>query len=143
MRGQAADMCPLRKLGNRQGLVLIAVMVSLALFAVLGGVLLKLALTERRQARVEEWRAQSDWIAESAIERAAAQLGKSAEYSGESWQVPVDRLAEGNSCLVLIEVDRSADRQNRIDVRVIADFECNGQRAARCTKTVAIEMKSN
>jgi type II secretory pathway component PulK len=128
---------------NRRGLVLIVVMVSLALFAALSGVLLKLALTEQRQARMEEWCLQSEWIVESAIERAAAQLAQSETYAGESWQVPAERLGEGNTCVALIQIERDADRENLRQVRVIADFRRDGQGVARRTKEITIELQAN
>ena len=126
-----------------RGLVLIAVMVCLALFVLLGGVLMKLALTEQRQARVEERRAQVQWIAESCVERAVARLAESAEYSGETWQVPAAQLDADDRCSVRIEVERDPARERARLVRVVAEFETNGQRVVRRTKEIKLELNSN
>ena len=56
------------------GLVLIVVMVCLVVFATLCGVLLKLALVEQRQVRMQEWRLQAEWLAEAA--RLSREQGK-------------------------------------------------------------------
>ncbi len=127
---------------NRRGLVLIIVMVCLALFVILGGVLTKLILTERRQARVEEWRVQAEWLAESAIERAAARLEQTPDYAGESWQPPAGRLGERNGGIVAIQIERDATRENRRLVRVVADFMRDGERCARRTREITIELKT-
>jgi type II secretory pathway component PulK len=123
---------------DRRGLVLIVVMVCLVVFATLCGVLLKLALVEQRQVRMQEWRLQAEWLAESGIERAAARLADSADYAGETWTVATQEFAEG---AVTIEVERVEARPNLRLVRVRADYLRQGVRSARHSKDVQVEIK--
>jgi len=124
-----------------RGLVLIVVMVCLVVFTMLGGVLLKLALTEQRQSRLREARLQAEWLAESAIERAAARLTQSAEYTGETWNVSADHLGDGAAGIVTIEVDPVEARANLRHVRVRVEYQRDGVRSTRQSKVVSVEIK--
>jgi len=117
------------------------VMVCLAVFATLGGVLLKLALSEQRQVRMQEWRLQAEWLAESGIERAAARLADSADYTGETWEVSPEKLGDGFAGVVTIEVERVGAQPNLRQVRVRSDYLRDGVRSARHSKEIQVEIK--
>lgn len=124
-----------------RGLVLIVVMVCLAVFATLCGVLLKMALLERRQLRGQESRLQAEWLAESGIERAAARLATAADYTGETWQVSPEQLGQGAAGVVTIEVERVDAQPNSRLVHVRADYLRDDVRSARQSKEVQVEIK--
>jgi Tfp pilus assembly protein PilX len=124
-----------------RGLVLIVVMVCLAVFTTLAGVLLKLSLSERRQVRMQEWRLQAEWLAESGVERAAARLADSADYAGETWKVSPEQLGAGAACVVTIEVERIDAQPTMRRVRVRADYSRDDVRAARHSKEVLVAIK--
>jgi type II secretory pathway pseudopilin PulG len=69
------------------GAVLLVVMACLAIAMTLIVGWTRIALFENRQARSAEDRLQTEWLAESAIQRAAAQLPENSEYPGETWRV--------------------------------------------------------
>ena len=124
-----------------RGLALIVVMVCLAVFATLCGVLVKLALSERRQVRMQEWRHQAEWLAESGIERAAARLADSEDYTGETWEVSPEQLGQGTTGVVTIEVERVDAQPNLRQVRVRADYLRDGVRSARQSKETQVQIK--
>ena len=130
---------PCKAHADRHGAVLIVVMVSLVVFATLCGVLLKLALVEQRQVRMQEWRQQAEWLAESGIERAAARLADSADYAGETWEVSTEETGVADG-VVTIEIERVDARPNLRIVRVRADYLRHGVRSARHSKHVSVEI---
>jgi Tfp pilus assembly protein PilX len=128
---------------RRGGAVLIAVMFCLAVITLLWGVLLRVALMQQRQQQMAEWHTQAQWLAESAIERAAAQLVGSSDYSGETWQVAQSELGVGATGVVLIEVDRSDGSAAARHVRVRADYLRDGERRARVSKQISMIIPSH
>ena len=68
------------------GAVLLIVMACLAIATTLVVGWARIAVLENRQARWAEDRLQAEWLAESAIQRAAAQLLANTEYPGEVWR---------------------------------------------------------
>ena len=77
---------------RRAGAVLLIVMACLAIAMTIIVGWAKIALLEDRQARSAEDRLQAEWLADSAIQRAAAQLLANSEYSGETWRVDRGRF---------------------------------------------------
>ena len=125
---------------RRRGMVLIAVMACLAVVTLLCGVLLKLTLSEQRQARVQERRLQAEWLAESGIERAAAKLRDSPQYTGETWEPAAVELAPGTSGTITIEVELVDGRPDQRLVRVRADLLQDGVRQGRHSKEVQLKL---
>jgi len=125
---------------HRDGLVLMAVMVFLAAIAIVGGVILKVALAEREQARNQEVRLQAEWLVESAVERAAARLREHTEYAGEVWTVPAGKLARGCDCVANIIVDPIEGQPRLRRVRVRVDLSRDSVRVARQSKDVTVEV---
>jgi hypothetical protein len=69
------------------GAVLLVVMACLAIAMTLIVGWARIAVLENRQVRSAEDHLQAEWLAESAIQRAAAQLVANSEYPGETWRV--------------------------------------------------------
>ncbi|MCH8828904.1 MAG: hypothetical protein IID45_04925 [Planctomycetes bacterium] len=125
---------------SRRGAALIFAMIALLLASVIGAALLKTALAQRRQARREQNRAQSEWLAESGLERAAALLARDASYKGETWNVAAKELGGNQAGRVIIEVAPVPTDSNRRRVTVIADFPAGTQKRSRSRKTFAINL---
>ena len=126
----------------RRGLVLMAVMFCLAAATLLCGVLLKVTLAEQRQGRWAEWRLQAEWLAESGVERAAAQLAASAEYAGETWDLTAQELSQDATGVITIEVEAVAGQPDLRLVRVLADYLRDGERRARHSVEVKVKLKT-
>lgn len=116
-------------------------MIALLLASVIGVALLKTALTQRRLARREQDRAQSEWLAESGVERAAALLAGNAGYKGETWSLAAKELGGDKAGRVVIEVAPVSSDPNRRRITVTADFPAGTQQRSRTSKVIEIDVK--
>jgi type II secretory pathway component PulK len=92
---------------GRRGVALFLLLVFLALAAMFMTGWLTSAASERRAGRLAEDRLQAAWLAQSAVERADAQLTRDGDYQGETWKVSAEELAGGKNAVVSIKIERS------------------------------------
>jgi type II secretory pathway component PulK len=71
---------------RRRGGALVAAMVTLLAVMLVAGAVVRSLLAAHRQARHSQHELQAQWLAESAIARAVAQLALQTDYTGETWQ---------------------------------------------------------
>jgi type II secretory pathway component PulK len=119
---------------NRRGAVLLIVLICVMLVTMIGASLLKLALTQRRQIQREQMRSQAAWLADSAVDRAAAQLRRDATYSGETWTPQVG--SDSGSAEIRIEND-----QNHRIASITVDFPANTVHRARVRTQAVIQIE--
>jgi type II secretory pathway component PulK len=124
---------------NRRGLALIPAMVCLTVVTLLGASLFRQSHTHRMLTRVEEARAQADWLAESGLARAVAKLRADPDYRGETWEVSAETLPRHEPGRVRIAVERPANSAGRL-VRIEADYPAAGDRRSRRTRTRTISL---
>ncbi len=87
----------------------------------------------QRQALRSQWQqAQAAWLAESAIERAAARLAAQPDYRGETWNVSADELGGPDAGVAVIRVESTAERPGRRTISVEADYPDHPHLRARC-----------
>ncbi len=67
-------------------------LVCLLVVATIGAAIVQTLAREHRQADRQQLQMQTFWVAESAIQRAAAQLSADAEYTGETWQIEAEAV---------------------------------------------------
>ena len=125
---------------DRRGVIVLIVMVCLLLVTMIGGSLLKLGLTQRRQARREQMRQQAMWLAESGIERAAAQLRINSDYEGEDWTLAGTDSIRGKQATVKISIQQSDESADRRTIAVVADFPRDTDQRVRISKQVVIDL---
>lgn len=125
---------------SRRGAVLVMAMVSLAVAAVLLVSIAKMAAAGRQAIRAEARRMQAAWLAESALERAARRLAADPAYSGETWTLTADELADDGAGLVQIRVAAVPGRPDRRLVRVRADYPNHPQHRARRSKQLMVQI---
>ena len=75
--------------------------------------LLQLAVAQHNAIELESWEIQAAWLAESGLDRAAAQLAADPKYRGEVWTIPAEVFGGEDSAVVRIEVDSVAKEPNR------------------------------
>ena len=126
---------------NRRGSVLIIILVCFVLAAAMFAMLARQTLTERRAAETQLWTAQSQWIAEAAVERAAARLTADAKYSGENWAISAAEMGGKQGARARIHVEPLAGRPDSRLVRVEADYPDDPVHRARSTKQIEIDLK--
>jgi hypothetical protein len=125
----------------RRGAILVVIIVCFALAATLFVLLAGSAVAERRAAETRYWSLQAQWLAEAALERAAARLATDAKYDGETWTVPAEQLGGNRPGVVKIGIDRSdVDHPGRRLVRVEAHYPDDPKHRCRWEKQVAMEI---
>jgi type II secretory pathway component PulK len=122
----------------RRGAVLVVVLVCLAIATALMGSMLRSAAARHRTLRLEQRRIQAEWLATSALDRAAARLAADADYSGEVWNVPAESLGGADGGVVQIEVRPMTEEPNDRLVRVRADYPVDPRHRARKTKEAVV-----
>jgi Tfp pilus assembly protein PilX len=125
---------------KRRGMILILILACLAIAAALLIVGVKLALSNHRFTRTFGWSIQAQCLAESGLERAAAQLAADADYSGETWKIPADNLGGADAGIVTIEVKPVTGQTNRRLVKVQSDFPDDPQDRVRYSKELTLEL---
>jgi hypothetical protein len=123
-------------------LITIAVLVCLVVITMIGAGLLRLVGSQRVMIRGEEHALQSEWLAESGIERAVARLAGDPEYRGETWTIPADALGGPLPGLVSIKVGPLNDGRDRRLVTVQADFPGDPERRVRTSKQAIVDLGS-
>ena len=87
------------------GFVLAIVLVCLTVIVLALTAMLGRMSQGHRQAVEREQYIQANWLAESALERAAAQLRRDSTYRGERWRIESDQLAGRGAVDVVIEIE--------------------------------------
>jgi type II secretory pathway component PulK len=127
---------------KRSGVVLVAALVLLVLAALICGVLMKVGLTESRQVRHDAQQLQAGWLAESAVERAAAKLAETPDYAGETWELSADAIGGEWPATVRITVMNAEDETNHRTVRIQADYPPDERWRVRFSKEVVVGIKT-
>jgi len=121
---------------SRTGAFMIVAMVCLVLASALLGTLLKMASLGRSQTKIEAAGLQAEWLAESAIERAAAKLADQADYRGETWNVPAGEFGGHYGGRVVIEI--APAESGRKAIRVTAQYPADRTPSARQSKRIVV-----
>jgi Tfp pilus assembly protein PilX len=108
---------------HRRGGALVAALVTLLAVTLVAGAVVRLVLLSQRQAWQHEHDLQAQWLAESAISRALAQLKQQPDYSGETWQ-PLIRTNSGDqpTASVEIRIDSPEDALKTRRIVAIAQY---------------------
>ena len=104
---------------SRSGVVLVAVLVALLVVMSISAAIVRGLVVQHRLARSEQQRLQAFWFAESAVQRARAQLAAAADYEGETWtiELPQSGYASGQA---VIRVERIENEPNKRSIIVEA-----------------------
>ncbi len=126
---------------RRRGAVLIVVLVCFVIAAAMFVMLGRQAVAERRAGDVQLWTAQAQWIAEAAVERAAARLAADAKYPGETWAIAAAEIGGRQGGRAKIRIEPVAGRPDSRLLRVEADYPDDPVHRARWTKQITIDLK--
>jgi hypothetical protein len=125
-------------------MITIAVLVCLLVITLIGSSLLRMVHSQRSVVRSEEYRLQADWLAESAVHRAAARLDEDPAYRGETWALTPADLGGAAPALVTIAVEPggegTASNQRRVTVQ--ADYPSDPPLRVRSRKQATVELAS-
>ena len=126
---------------RKRGVILLLILGCLAIAGVLFVVGVRMALTAHDLARISLWNLQAQWLAESGLERATAQLAADADYSGETWNIPAENLGAADAGTVKIEVaPAQANGKGRL-VKVEATFPDDPIDRVQYSKELLLEIE--
>lgn len=128
---------------KQRGMILILVLACLAIAAVLLVAGVKLAVSNHRLTRSFGWSVQARCLAESGVERAAAQLAADPNYSGETWKIPAEILGGDDAGIVKIEITPVSGESKRRLVKAQADFPDDSLDRVRYSKELTLELEQN
>lgn len=109
---------------RRRGAALAVVLVCLLVMTVVGAAVAQSLLAGRREARREQDRLQTLWLAESGLARARARVDADPAYSGETWRISADELDDRRGADVEIVVEAAGAQREAGD----ADAEFDTRR---------------
>jgi hypothetical protein len=119
-----------------------SVLVCLALVMLLFAGWIRTVLLERRQLRAIEHRMQAEYLADSALRRAAAQLAANPAYAGETWKIEAPDFDGRAAASVAIQVQAVPDEARSRRVRAIADFPAEAAARVRRSKETKLVLSS-
>ncbi len=119
-------------------MVLVAVLACVGLAGVLMLSVARLAAARRADVRACGEALQARWLAESALDRAAARLAAEPGYTGETWTVAAEALGGEDGGSVRIEVLAVAGQPTQRRVRVEADYPDDPSIRVRISKEIIV-----
>lgn len=128
---------------RRPGAVLIMALVGLVLMTVIGGVLLRWALMEHKLLASREEQSQAVWLAETGIERAAAQLAQNADYAGEKCLIAAADLPADKAAVVQLRVSKIDGQPRRRSVDVDVEYPSDSKTPTRIRKTIIYQLRED
>ena len=119
---------------TRRGAVLVAAVVCLLIATSLLASMLKSVVRHARQTRQTEMRVQTEWLAESGLERAVWLMRTEQEYAGEVWRIPPEKLSDRYAGHVRIGLEPSADDASQILITATAVCTTEGNQRVQRTR---------
>ena len=124
---------------SRRAAILAVALATLLVVALLAGVVLRSYLHAHRQMRLEQDAAQSQWLAESALARAAAQLRHDSDYASETWRAELVR-ADGQPAtgVATITIKPTPDQPQMLQIVVESRFPDHPWQRASASRTLIV-----
>ncbi len=123
---------------QRAGFALIGVMIVLVVCSMLVVSWFRTIAAQREQLRMAEDRLTAEWLAEGAMDRAAAKFRHSPDYQGETWTVAADELGGQNGATMKIRIEPVAEHSDRHTIEIEADYPQNSLRSVRVSKRIIV-----
>lgn len=111
--------CFLSPSPSRRGVAMAMSLAALLAVTLVAGALVTSLLASHRQSKRYATELQAQWLAEAGLARAAAQLARQSDYTGETWQQTVSGT-ESDAGQVTIRIEPATDAQpQRIVVEAV------------------------
>jgi Tfp pilus assembly protein PilV len=116
----------------------VALVTLLVVTSIMGSIMHAL-LTELRQTRQTVNEVQAQWLADAAVERAAARLSANPSYAGESWNVDLPASISGSEShgTAEIKIERD-DSEKSVRVVVRANYPDDSRLRVSAARTVLV-----
>lgn len=113
---------------RRKGMVVLTVLVALIVMGTFLSLGLRLLVTQRAHLRRESVSIQGTVLADSALQRAKLRLNEDPQFSGETWEIPKEKLEGGGVVEIRISpIPEQAD-QRRISISATCPNDSSGIR---------------
>lgn len=122
---------------SRAGTAMIVAVICLTLLAAITVSLVRLALASQQQVVREGWRLQSEWLAESALNRAIVRINDGEDGGTDEW-APDFTSPAGARGRVTIGSDADPEDETRLTITVTADFPDHPTHRVRTTRSRTI-----
>jgi hypothetical protein len=122
---------------ERQGTMLVAVLVCLLVVMGMMGTVLQGALRAHRQLHRERDLRQTELLLQAGHDRALSRLESETNYRGETWNLPAETFANQAAGRVTIEIS-PAKGQSAPQAQVVAEYPLTGESSIRRTRTFQI-----
>ena len=134
-----ANLYVLRRSGRR-GAVLLVAIVCVAITSVVFISLLRLAIAQEDAIQTDARQLQASWLAESAVDRAAAKLRDDDAYQGETWNPAAQLLSGRDDAAIEIKIQTIPDRPEFRRINVQVDYPAQAEFRSRQSKSVTITL---
>jgi type II secretory pathway component PulK len=123
---------------RRPGFALIGVMIVLVVASMLVVSWFRSIAAQRDQLQMATDRLAAEWLAEGAIDRAAAKLRDNKDYTGETWSISGDELGAQDGATIEIRVARVEGHADRAAIEVEAEYPRNSLHSARVSRRMTV-----
>jgi Tfp pilus assembly protein PilX len=125
----------------RKGAAIILVLLGLALTTAIFLSVLKMIAVQRQSVELQARQIEAGWLAESAVQRAAARLSAEAGYRGETWNISAKEIGGRDGATIAIRVENVPGKSDRRTVHVEADYPGDPDQRARQTRDLIVVLK--
>lgn len=124
---------------RRSGAILAMALVCLVVVSIFSVSTIRRVVEQRRLTTHQRYRLQGLWLAESAKQRAVAQLNLDRDYEGETWCVEADTFANDKSGIAVIQVVEIAkDSSQR---RIVIESQYPKSEVYRVVHRIALQIE--
>lgn len=123
-----------------KGAVMVAVLVCVGLAGLMTLAIVRQAAVRRAEVELAGRALQAHWLAEAALERAAARAADDPAYRAERWHLPAGTLGAAEGAVVQIEVQPATGRADVRRIRIVADYPDDLLHRVRVSKETTLQI---
>ena len=139
-RNADGQECPSSRSNDRRGLALLVVIIALGIASAIGMSLLKMSVKYHRQAAHDVLVVQTQWLAESGIERAVALLRKDDTLEQSTWSIDAKELGGRYSGQVTIVIKPVENSPKRRQITTFAEYPVESPKRIRAEVTRLVDL---
>jgi type II secretory pathway component PulK len=125
---------------RHRGIAMVVVLLGLVVTITIFLSVLKLIAVQRQSVELQTRQIQAAWLAESAVERAAARLTAEASYRGETWSIPAGEFGGRDGATVVIRVEDAISKSKQRTIHVDADYPEIADQRVRQSREVTVRI---
>jgi len=119
---------------------MIIALVTLLVVTLMAATLLKSLLLLHRQSRRSEQQLQAVWLAEAALDRAAAMIASDEKFTRETWSVDLQINAPASRGIAEIKIETLTDQPRERRITIVARYPDDPVQRAQVERTLVITL---